>query len=149
MKRTGMSNLGMCRRSAARRGFTLIEVLLVLIILAILAGTATIFVRQAREKALINAARTQIGVFEEAIDMFELDLRSYPTTAQGLQSLIEPPTDAENTGTWNGPYLKASQIPVDPWNNPYQYESTGDAYRIWSWGYDRQDGTQDDVTSGS
>jgi general secretion pathway protein G len=149
--RSGMKTGTLSRRrgTTARRGFTLIEVLLVLIILAILAGTATLFVRQARERALSNAARSQIGVFEQAIDLYELDMRAYPATNQGLVALIQPPSDADSVGTWGGPYLKSSSIPNDPWGTPYQYESTVDAYRIWSMGYDRQDGTEDDITSGS
>lgn len=142
------STRGIHRQGKHRAGFTLIEVLLVLVILAILAGTATLFMRQQRETAFKRAARSQIGIFENAIDLYELDMRSYPSTSQGLQALIEQPGD-DSTGSWNGPYLKSTQIPLDPWQQPYQYESTGQQYRIWSFGSDQQDATADDVSNDS
>jgi len=119
-------------RRPRRRGFTLMEVLLVLVILVILGSMAGVFIRGAQKKARIDAATAQIGAFENAIKMFELNVMSYPAMNQGLDALRMDTGDAG----WTGPYLDR-EIPPDPWGNPYQYELIDqDTYRIWSWGPD-------------
>ena len=125
------------------RGFTLMEVLLVLVILVILGSMAGIFIRGAQRKARADAARAQIGVFEQAIKMYELNIQSYPATVQGLQALCQPSGDDPS---WSGPYLDRD-VPLDPWNNPYQYTTDGETFRIWSFGPDQEDGTIDDVSN--
>ena len=132
------------RRRARRKGFTLMEVLLVLVILVILGSMAGIFIRGAQKKARADAARAQIGLFENAVKMFEMHVQSYPSSAQGLEALVQPTGDIPG---WSGPYLD-KQVPLDPWNNPYQYELVNlDNYRIWSFGPDGVDGTADDISS--
>jgi general secretion pathway protein G len=132
-----------CHRKR-RGGFTLMEVLLVLVILVILGSMAGVFIRGAQKKARIDAARSQIGAFENAIKMFELNVQSYPATAQGLAALREPMGDVPG---WSGPYLDR-EVPVDPWGNPYQYELVDpDNYVVWSWGPDGIDGSDDDISS--
>ena len=77
--------------------------------------------------------------------MYHMDVGSYPTTTQGLIALREPPAELAATNKWAGPYA-GKDIPPDPWGNPYQYELTGtEQFRIWSWGADSIDGSEDDV----
>ena len=92
-----------------------------------------------------KAAKAQILAIRNALDMFRLDNGEYPTTSQGLQSLIDRPNDLPDPGSWSGPYVKS--VPVDPWGTPYQYEHQGDndSPRIWSLGPDAVDGTGDDL----
>jgi general secretion pathway protein G len=127
------------KRTHRRPGFTLLEVLLVLVILAVLASTATIYIRGARNKALYNAAKAQISEFENALEMYELDNQTYPSAGEGLQALRNPPNGLD-------PYLR-KEIPLDPWGSSYQYVVEGNQYRIWSYGQDRADGTADDVSN--
>jgi general secretion pathway protein G len=121
------------KRSCGRRrgGFTLIEVLLVLVILVVLASLAVLNITSAQRGANNNAAKSQIGLFETPLDMYRLDCGSYPSS---LEALVQPPPDAP-AGKWNGPYLKTA-LPLDPWNNPYQYMCPGqhhpDSYDCWT-----------------
>lgn len=120
-------------------GFTLIELMVVMIILGLLAALVVprMFGRigQAKQKA----AYAQIELFGTALDSFRLDVGRYPTTEEGLQALIERPAGVD---TWNGPYLKKTEIPLDPWNNPYHYESPGKHgdYDLYSLGADNAEG---------
>ena len=120
-------------RSTSRRrgGFTLIEVLLVLVILVVLASLAVFNITSAQRGANQKAAKSQIGLFETPLDMFRLDCGNYPSSLEGL---CMPPPDAP-PGKWNGPYLK-SGIPLDPWQNPYQYMTPGqhnpECYDCWT-----------------
>ena len=139
-----MRNLHRRRRS---RGFTLIEVLLVLVILVILVSLVVGTYTSAQNRANINAARTQIGLFDTPLGLFYLAMNSYPTTEQGLQALREPPSDLPNPKKWDM-YL-GKPVPLDPWGNRYQYQCPGRSdnapYDIWSWGPDKTDGTDDDI----
>lgn len=132
-------------RKSRRSAFTLIEVLLVLVILTILVSMSVVGIRGARRRAQIDAARTQIGLFDSAVRMYDAGVNSFPATQQGLEALRSAPADAAG---WSGPYL-TTDIPADPWGQPYQYElsSDGETYRIWSTGPDKVDGTEDDITS--
>ena len=135
------------RRRSRRRGFTLMEVLLVLVILVILGSMAGIFIRGARNRAMIDAARTQIGMFEGAIDMYELHMLSFPSSSEGLQSLRQPPSSGGDSTRWSGPYLE-KEVPPDPWGNPYQYQLVDtESYKIWSYGPDGVDQTEDDISN--
>jgi general secretion pathway protein G len=74
-----------------------------------------------------------------------MHVQSYPSTAEGLGALVQPIADIPG---WAGPYLDKQQVPLDPWNNPYQYELVNlDLYRVWSFGPDGVDGTDDDLSS--
>ena len=131
-----------------RSGFTLIEVMLVLVILVILAGLAVTAIGPMRRRAQINAAKTQVGLVATALDNFDLLTGNYPATDQGLEALINPPTNLPNADPMDWPMLK-KPVGVDPWDNPYQYESPGknnpSSYDIWSFGPDKIDGTADDI----
>jgi len=126
-------------RSRRRGGFTLIEVLLVLVILVVLVSLVVGTYTNVQRKALLNAARTQIGLFETPLETYYLDLNTYPATAHGLEALRQPPADLPNPAKWNGPYL-SKPVPLDPWDMPYQYESPGrynaESYDIRSLGPD-------------
>lgn len=136
-------------RVRRRRGFTLIEVLLVLVILVVIVSLGVTSYSNAQKRAYINAAKSQIGLLEEQLDMYQLDVRNYPTTEQGLAALISPPADLPNPDRWGGSYLKKNAIPLDPWDNEYRYESPGKynttTYDLWSPGPDGADNTDDDI----
>ena len=136
---------------AARRrgaqGFTLVELLLVLVILATLAAIVIPKFSGRTEQAKHTAALTQISTFGTALDAFEVDLGYYPKTSDGLNLLLVEPRDAKD---WRGPYLK-SDIPNDPWDHPYIYECPGKhnskGYDIISLGPDGRRDTDDDITN--
>jgi len=98
--------------------------------------------------AAIKAARSQIDLFKTPLQMYQMTIGSYPTTMQGLEALRTAPGDLPNPAKWDGPYLNAP-IPLDPWNQPYQYVSPGrhnpNGYDVWSVGPDGVNGTQDDI----
>lgn len=131
------------RRSHA---FTLIELLLVLVILAVLAAIVAPKFTGRSEQAKVTAADSQISAYKTALDMFELDNGRFPTSEEGLRALIEKPNDAQG---WKQPYIDA--MPDDPWQNEYRYKYPGDhnehGYDLYSMGPDKQDGTQDDIVN--
>ena len=120
-------------------GFTLIELMVVIIILGILATLVgpKMFGRVGEAKQ--KATATQIELFGTALDSLRLDVGRYPTTAEGLDALVSQVSGLEE---WNGPYLKKSKIPLDPWHNAYIYESPGTNgdYDIISYGADKMVG---------
>jgi general secretion pathway protein G len=96
----------------------------------------------------IRAVKTQINIFESALDMFEVDTGRYPSTSEGLEPLIEKPKDVSEEH-WHGPYL-VEGIPFDPWKNEYQYQyqtNNKQKYTIISAGPDGKFGTDDDITN--
>ncbi len=133
-------------RRRPRHGFTLMEVLLVLVILVLLGGTAGLFFINIQKNAFQDTARTQITQFKQALDLYRLDVGSFPSEQQGLEVLHTPPSDLSNPQKWRGPYLKDA-IPKDPWDMPYKYTIVdANTVQISSAGPDRQEGTQDDVS---
>jgi len=130
------------RRQAA---FTLIEMLLVIVIIAILAGALVTSLAGRSEEARITRARSDIsGSLSLALDMFETDVGRYPTEGEGLDALVS--NDDEITG-WRGPYLKGGLKP-DPWGNAYTYARDSDRpdrYMLQSAGPDGQVDTEDDI----
>jgi len=135
-------------RNRRRGGFTLMEVLLVLMILVVLASMAALAYGPVQRKMKVDAAKGQIGLFEPALQMYELAVGSLPTTSQGLEALRSAPGDMANSSKWDGPYL-TKPIPADPWNNAYQYACPGthnsEGCDIWSNGADGISGTADDI----
>jgi general secretion pathway protein G len=134
-----------------RRGFTLIEVLLVLAILGVIAAMVVPQLLGRQKKANIDATRLSITGVEQALDLYAVDHSGeYPTTAEGLESLISHPNNDEK---WNGPYLKETKVPVDAWGRPLQYEypgqhnAQGTKPDISSGGVDKAFGTEDDITN--
>lgn len=138
-----------CRRSLAAAGFTLIELLVVLVILGLLAGIIAPNLIGKVKTADVKTTKQQIEQLGTALDMFRLEVGRYPTTAEGLQALIEQPADADG---WNGPYLKKNVIPKDAWGHEFHYQSPGDhgAYDLYSYGADNApggDGENADIVS--
>lgn len=127
-----------------QKGFTLIEIMVVVIILGLLAGLVLPRVLGREEEARINAAKTQIRALESALDSFKLDNGFYPTTDQGLEALIRKPEIGRIPNKWReGGYLKPARIPKDPWGHDYIYISPGNEgreYEIISYGPDGEPG---------
>ncbi len=146
--RVRRSESGPRRSSTRERGFTLIELLLVIVIIATLAAIVVPQLAGRGEDARVGAAKAQIAAFESALDQFEVDNGSYPTTEHGLGALWQNP-DASRFTKWKG-YLK-KDVPVDPWGMPYVYKAPGihhpKTYDIVCGGPDRREGTDDDVSN--
>lgn len=137
----------MSRRSKRRRGFTLMEILLVLAILVVLGSMVGVGYFQVQRNAMRNIATGQISTLKSAVNMYTLHIGTPPNT---LDDLIIVPAELSNPQKWAGPYLEEERIPEDPWNQPYQYEVTDPSnakFRIWSNGPDLQPGTEDDISS--
>ena len=119
-------------------GFTLLELLVVLAILTMLAGLVGPKVLNTLGGAKTKTAAVQIADIEKSLEMFKLDVGRYPTTAEGLDALVNKPG---NVTGWNGPYLKGG-VPMDPWGKPYTYTSpaTNGGIDIASFGADGQPG---------
>ena len=139
-----------CRRQNCRgvSGFTLIELMLVMVILAGMAAIVLPKFTGRSQQAKVTAAKTQIAQLEVALDAFEIDISRYPTTAEGLRALVERP--ASEATEWQQPYLKRN-IPKDPWGSDYVYRYPGqyneNGYDLYSFGPDRKLGGDDDITN--
>jgi len=113
-------------RFANRRGFTLIEIMVVMVILGILAGLIIPRIMGRPEEARRTKARIQIESIETALKLYKLDNGSYPTTEQGLQALVEPPSVGKLASAWReGGYLEKGRVPKDPWDSEYVYLCPG------------------------
>jgi general secretion pathway protein G len=123
-------------------GFTLLELLVVMVIIGLLVGYVAPRYFAQLGKSEINAAQAQIDALETALDIYRLDMGFYPEQDKGLQALVDP---AENNPRWRGPYLEKT-IPLDPWGQPYQYRIPGERgeYDLFSYGKDRQPGGSGD-----
>jgi general secretion pathway protein G len=132
-------------------GFTLVEILVVITIIALIMGVVGPRVLNYLTESKVKAAKIQIESLGSALDLFFLDTGRYPTSSEGLTALVRRPG---TMGTWNGPYLKGGNVPADPWGNPYVYRVPGQngAYDIISYGTDGQEGgtgTAADIASGT
>jgi general secretion pathway protein G len=125
--------------NAKRAGFTLLELLVVIVIIGLLAAYVGPKYFAQLGKSEVTVAKAQIEAFEKSLDTYRLDVGRYPTTEEGLNALMAaPPTAAAK---WNGPYLKKG-VPADPWGHAYQYRAPGSKgeYEILSLGKDGQPG---------
>ena len=124
---------------ALSRGFTLIELLVVLAILGLLVGLVGPRVMSALGGSKTKTAAIQIAGLGSTLEIYYIDVGRYPTTAEGLQALVENPGDVTN---WNGPYLEKSKVPKDPWGFEYRYRSPGEhgSFDLWSLGADNREG---------
>lgn len=135
---------GANKKRDKRGGFTLVELLVVLVILSLIMGLVGPRVLAYLSDARSKSARLQIESLASALDLFYLDTGRYPTTSEGLGALV---AKVPNVDRWNGPYLNQTTLPVDPWGNSYEYRSPGETgpYEIVSLGADgRKGGTGDD-----
>jgi len=131
------------RKRRDERGFTLIELMVVIVILGILAGLIVPRMMGRPDEARQAKARIQIESMETALKLYKLDNGSYPTTEQGLQALVEVPEVGELAKSWReGGYLEKGKIPKDPWGNEYIYLSPGTQgdFDLISYGADGEPG---------
>ena len=126
-------------RRTGGRGFTLIEIMVVIVILGILAAIAVPRIMSKPDEARVKAAQAEIAQILQALDLYRLDNYRYPTTEQGLQALVAKPTAGPTPPNWK-PYLE--RLPNDPWGRPYQYLNPGIKAEIdvMSYGADGQPG---------
>jgi len=124
---------------ASRAGFTLIEMLVVLVIIGLVMGLVGPRVLSYLSDARTKAARIQIESLSNSLDLYYLDAGRYPTTQEGLAALAQRPPGVD---VWNGPYLKGGMVPVDPWRHNYVYASPGahGPYDLMSYGSDGLEG---------
>src|SRR4051812_19424030 len=129
------------------RGFTLLELLVVIVIVGLLAGYVAPRYFSQVGKSEVQVAKAQIEALEKALDQFRLDNRRYPSAEEGLEALTAKPSAAAN---WSGPYLKKA-VPQDPWGHPYVYRVPGEKseFQLFSYGRDgRAGGVGEDADIG-
>src|ERR1700742_2279396 len=122
-----------------QRGFTLVEMLVVITIMCLIMGLIAPRVLNYLSESKVKAAKIQLQSFGSALDLFYLDAGRFPSTAEGLAALVRP---TPGVASWNGPYLRGGNVPNDPWNHSYLYRSPGEhgPYDIMSYGSDGQEG---------
>lgn len=129
------------------KGFTLVEILAVMVLVALLAGTAAVGIRAQVRRGQINATKTQIAAFDQAISLFELECSFLPSS---LDDLVQKPAKRCKGYPKEG-YLKKKSVPLDPWKEEYNYDGNGSrsgfGYDLWSNGPDTEEGTSDDITN--
>lgn len=130
-------------RRRAPRGFTFIEVLVVMIILALIAGIVGTQLLGEAEKAKADATRIQMRSLDSALSLYRLHNSMYPTTEQGLEALLRRPEVGNVPDQWQGPYLNANRVPQDGWKNDFIYVSDGRDFTIVSLGADGREGGSD------
>ncbi len=132
-------------RQASSLGFTLMELLVVILIIGLLTGIVGPRLLGQISRSEVTTAKAQMDAFDKALQAYRLDAGHFPTTTQGLAALLTQPADEQR---WHGPYLQ-SAIPPDPWGTPYQYRSPGTSgkdFDLVSFGHDRAPGgTGDDA----
>lgn len=134
-----MSRKMLLRRARARLAFTLLEVMLVLVILAAIAGIAVMNVGGIRTGAFNKTAAAQVSNLKNFLEQYKLNVGTYPQT---LEALYTAPSDAD-PAKWI--QLMRDPVPMDPWEMPYEYKVNGDTYELRSMGPDKQSGTEDDI----
>ena len=133
------------------QGFTLIEIMVVLVILGILAGLIVPRIIGRRDEASRMQAKIQIQSLETSLQLYKVDTGNYPGTEQGLQALVEAPGTGELAKAWrDGGYLEKGKVPKDPWGNDYLYDNDGGNIVIYTYGADGSeggDGPSKDISS--
>ena len=135
---------GKKKKIKSERGFTLIEILIAIVIIAAFASIVGPELFKQVGKSNQTAAANQLDIFKIALNNYRLDNGVYPSTEQGLKALIEEPKIQPLPRNWAGPYLERKEIPLDPWGNEYQYRYPGvhntHSYDLWSYGRDGKEG---------
>ncbi|MBQ1426420.1 MAG: type II secretion system major pseudopilin GspG [Succinivibrionaceae bacterium] len=129
-------------------GFTLLEIMVVVVIMGMLASIVSFNVMGSKADAEVRKTRIDIKNIQQALDLYKLDNSRYPTTEQGLKALIKKPTASPVPKNWKkGGYVQ--ELPEDPWGNKYQYANPGvhnpDSYDLYSFGPDQEEGSDDDI----
>ena len=136
--------MALAKRSS-EDGFTLVELMVVIVIIGLLATIVAINVIPAGDRARVDKAKADIATIEQALEMYRLHNLNYPSTADGLQSLLTPPASLRNAQRYQrGGYIK--KLPEDPWGRPYNYSAPGrnGPFDVWSYGADGVEGGTDD-----
>jgi general secretion pathway protein G len=129
-------------RSARQSGFTLIEIMVVIVILGIMAALVVPNLAGRQDQAQVTAAKSDLRALGNALEMYKLDNFNYPSTEQGLEALVDKPTGFPEAKNWKGGgYVR--KLPADPWGNPYRYISSGSGFELYSLGADGQEGGQE------
>jgi general secretion pathway protein G len=137
--RLSLENISMRDRiRKSEDGFTLIELMVVILIIGLLATIVVQNLRSATDKAKRVKAQADIAQIKSGLDRYYLDNGSYPTSDQGLSGLVSAPSTGNVPKDWGGPYLE--KIPPDPWGNVYFYQSDGNSYTLKSFGADGAEG---------
>jgi len=126
-----------------RRGFTLIELMVVIVILGLLAALVAPKFLKSGEEAKVTTTKVQMKNIEQALKLYKLHNSFYPTTEQGLRALVEKPETEPIPKNWKGPYL--DKVPKDAWGNDFIYVSDGKHFTLVSPGPDGEEGTEDDL----
>ncbi len=135
----------MTRTNPDDDGFTLIELLVVIVILGLLMTVVALNVLPAQDKAMVNKAKADVAMLEQAVELYRLQTMAYPASGDGLQALVAPPASLTRPELYQrGGYVK--RLPDDPWGRPYQYALPGQhsAFDIWSYGADGAPGGDGD-----
>lgn len=139
------------RLRRSRHGLTLLELMIVLIILVGLLALVGPRLLGSQKKADIKTAQAQISNLEQALKMYTVDMKTYPSTEEGLKCLLVAPEDERKAKNWDGPYVDGDSLPLDPWGNEFGYEFGGEGGssmpRIYSVGPDGEEGTDDDIAN--
>ena len=137
-----MSPAQSARPRRKRQGFTLVELMVVIVIIGLLATVVAINVLPSQDRAMVGKAQADISVLEQAIETYRLDNLSFPTDQQGLQALVSLPAGLAQPERYRqGGYVR--RLPEDPWGNPYQYRresARGGQFDVWSFGADGKEG---------
>jgi general secretion pathway protein G len=178
LRKSTQTRLQVRKSDVVRGGFTLTELLIVMAILVLLVSLIGPRLLGSKQKADINAVKTQIGMFQSALERYAVDMNKFPATEEGLAALVSKPGDdgsgsatsesgsddassadgdaaaSGGGGNWDGPYIKTEKLPVDPWGKAYSYEYPPTHNKInvpdiWSFGPDGQENTDDDIKSWS
>lgn len=132
-------------RAGKARGFTLVELMVVIVIIGLLATVVMINVMPSQDRAMAEKTRADISVLEQALETYRLDNLAYPSTGQGLEALLQAPAGLARPERYRrGGYIR--RLPDDPWGNPYQYRAPGrqGAFEVYSFGADGAEGGEGD-----
>lgn len=135
----------MPRSTGTQPGFTLVELMVVLVILAMLTAIAAPRVTKYLSKAKVQTAQIQAEALSSAVDAFVIDVGRVPSDTEGLQALLAAPADAPS---WDGPYIKKGASLIDPWGRPYLYRSPGrhSEFDVYTLGADNREGGEGDAS---